>query len=72
MHGATQVGYNAADTEVGTPGDEILSVAEAAHFNRTRPAFPVGLPEVCTNAICVPSSDITGEVRISPPVLYAQ
>jgi hypothetical protein len=51
-----------------------MSVPPVAHFNfnTTRLATPVEL--FCTNAICVPSSERTGDVRIvlPVPVLNAQ
>jgi hypothetical protein len=67
--GARHVEYAAGETGIGTPGVATVSEAEAAHFNKTRLPAP-GV--VCANAICVPSREITGEVRIWPLVSYAQ
>jgi len=76
MHGAAHALYAPGVTllvPVSVVGELTVSVPEAAHFNKTKSAIPVGEPLVCTNAICVPSNDVTGEVRINPAsVLYAQ
>jgi len=69
MQGAGHAEYKAGITLSGIPGLATVSPAEAAHFNRTRLPMP---PTVCVNANCVPSRENTGEVRIGPPVLYAQ
>src|ERR1700723_1202834 len=69
MQGAVHAEYPAGNTVVGPPGLATVSPGEAAHFNKTRLPMP---PTDCPNANCVPSRESTGEVRIWPPVLYAQ
>jgi hypothetical protein len=73
MHGAVHALYEPGGVLVRVVGELTVSVPEGAHFNNTKSAIPVGEPLVLTKAICVPSSEVIGEVRIRPfAVLYAQ
>jgi hypothetical protein len=67
MHGAVQFLYAAFETGVRVSGELTVCVNDGAHLSNT--SVPMAAPLVCTNATCVPSPEMVGDVRIWPPVL---
>ncbi len=69
MQGAMQPWYEPGGVTARVSGLLMVSLGAAAHRTMVRRPNP---PLVSTNATCEPSLERTGEVRIWPPVLYAQ